>query len=163
MGRWSASHWRSHRCSKARQSWLKSIVLIAKEAIAALEYAGPDTARNCKENDQKDDGKYNDGGGELAGITPAVYAIVDFSVDGADAFLDVIARLERKLLGTHEAAQAAEENSDFDTMFFFTKEINKKTIIRFRLANLIAHNLIFRLYCFLHRLVIHLIIIFIFF
>lgn len=126
MGRWSvSSHWRSHRGSEARQCRLKSIVLIAKETIAALEYAGPDAARNSKEDDQKDDGKQDDGGGELAGVAPAVYAIVDLSVDGADAFLDVIARLERKLLGTHEAAQAAEENSDFDTMFF-TKEINKK-------------------------------------
>lgn len=60
----------------------------------------------------------------MAGVAPAVYAIVDFSIDGANAFLDVIARLEWKLLGTHEAAQAAEENSDFDTSYF-TKEINK--------------------------------------
>lgn len=88
--------------SKARHAHVEVILLVAVEyTLAERKDASPDAAADEEEYYQHDKRQRDQRRSEAARVAPAVDAVVNFSVDGADALLVVVRRLIGELLGVY--------------------------------------------------------------
>lgn len=97
--------------SKARNAHVKFIPLITiDDTFAEREDASPDAAADKEEDYEYDKRQRDQRRSEPTGVAPTVDAVVDFSVDGADAFLVVVGRLVGELLGVYCHPKEGQQN-----------------------------------------------------